>query len=159
MIECDTVILAIGQTTKLDFLSPEDGVEVSTRGLIVADRQSLQTAAPGIFAGGDCVFGPRLIIDSVGDGKRIAIGIDHYLRGTKPPDPEFDGIVFSSSARIGNGSDSEASQSVEFFVPLSELRRFEKYDFTGQQLINSGFVLINGERVGLELQSAEAVIR
>ncbi len=76
-----------------------------------------------------------------------------------PKDPEFDGIVFSSSARIGNSSDSGASQSVEFFVPLSELRRFEKYDITGQQLINSGFVLINGERVGLELQSAEAVIR
>ena len=76
-----------------------------------------------------------------------------------PKDSEFDGIVFSSSARIGNASDSGASQSVEFFLPLSELRRFEKYDVTGQQLINSGFVLINGERVGLELQSAEADIR
>ena len=32
------------------------------------------TSAPGIFAGGDCVFGPRLIIDSVADGKRAAIG-------------------------------------------------------------------------------------
>jgi ferredoxin len=74
----------------LDFLSPEDGVDVSPRGLIVADRQSLQTTAPGIFAGGDCVFGPRLIIDSVGDGKRIAIGIDQYLRGTKHPDPEIE---------------------------------------------------------------------
>ena len=31
------------------------------------------TTAPGVFAGGDCVFGPRLIIDSVGDGKRIAL--------------------------------------------------------------------------------------
>ena len=90
VIDCDTVILAIGQTTKLDFLSPEDGVDVSPRGLIVADRQSLQTTAPGIFAGGDCVFGPRLIIDSVGDGKRIAIGIDQYLRGTKHPDPEIE---------------------------------------------------------------------
>jgi NADPH-dependent glutamate synthase beta subunit-like oxidoreductase/NAD-dependent dihydropyrimidine dehydrogenase PreA subunit len=90
VIDCDTVILAIGQTTKLDFLLPEDGVEVSPRGLIVADRQSLQTTAPGIFAGGDCVFGPRLIIDSVGDGKRIAIGIDQYLRGTKHPDPEIE---------------------------------------------------------------------
>jgi formate dehydrogenase (NADP+) beta subunit len=90
VIDCDTVILAIGQTTKLDFLSPEDGVEVSPRGLIVADRQSLSTTAPGIFAGGDCVFGPRLIIDSVGDGKRIAIGIDQYLRGTKHPDPEIE---------------------------------------------------------------------
>ena len=90
VIECDTVILAIGQTTKLDFLSAEDGVEVSPRGLIVANRQSLATTAPGIFAGGDCVFGPRLIIDSVGDGKRIAIGIDQYLRGAKHPDPEIE---------------------------------------------------------------------
>jgi NADPH-dependent glutamate synthase beta subunit-like oxidoreductase/NAD-dependent dihydropyrimidine dehydrogenase PreA subunit len=90
VIGCDTVILAIGQTTKLDFLAPEDGVEVSPRGLIVADRKTLATTAPGIFAGGDCVFGPRLIIDSVGDGKRIAISIDEYLRGAKHPDPRIE---------------------------------------------------------------------
>jgi len=90
VIECDTVILAIGQTTKLDFLQPEDGVEVSPRGLIVANPRSLATTAPGIFAGGDCVFGPRLIIDSVGDGKKIAIGIDEYLRGASHPDPEIE---------------------------------------------------------------------
>jgi len=33
------------------------------------------------------------------------------------------------------------------------------YDSTGQQLINSGFVLINGERVSLDLQNAEAGVR
>jgi NADPH-dependent glutamate synthase beta subunit-like oxidoreductase len=90
VIECDTVILAIGQTTKLDFLQPDDGVQVSPRGLIVADPKSLATTAPGVFAGGDCVFGPRLIIDSVGDGKRIAAGIDAYLRGAGQPDPEIE---------------------------------------------------------------------
>jgi ferredoxin len=47
------------------------------------------TSAPGVFAGGDCVFGPRLIIDSVGDGKRIAIAIDEYLTGRRHPDPEI----------------------------------------------------------------------
>ena len=36
------------------------------------------------------------------------------------------------------------------------MRRYADHDLTGQQLINSGLVLINGERVGLELQSAEA---
>ena len=86
-IACDTVIMAIGQTTKLDFLHPEDKVEVSPRGLIAVNPHSLMTSAPGIFAGGDCVFGPRLIIDSVGDGKRAAIGIDEYLRGTEHPEP------------------------------------------------------------------------
>ena len=45
------------------------------------------TSVPGIFAGGDCVFGPRLIIDSVADGKRAAVGIDEFLRGQKHADP------------------------------------------------------------------------
>jgi NADPH-dependent glutamate synthase beta subunit-like oxidoreductase/NAD-dependent dihydropyrimidine dehydrogenase PreA subunit len=89
VIECDTVILAIGQAPNLDFLTPQDGVNVSPRGLIVADRQTLMTSAPGVFAGGDCVFGPRLIIDSVGDGKRIALAIDEYLTGRRHPEPEI----------------------------------------------------------------------
>jgi hypothetical protein len=35
------------------------------------------------------------------------------------------------------------------------MRCFAKYDCTGQQLINSGTVLINGERSELDLQIAE----
>ena len=87
VIECDTVILAIGQAPRLDFLSPEDGVEISARGLVSVDRNTLMTTAPGVFAGGDCAFGPRLIIDSVGDGKRIAASIDRYLTGRTRPEP------------------------------------------------------------------------
>jgi len=90
VLECDTIIMAIGQAPKLDFLRPEDGVQISPRGLIVADRKTLMTSAPGIFAGGDCVFGPRLIIDSVGDGRRIAASIDEYLTGRKRPEPEIE---------------------------------------------------------------------
>jgi NADPH-dependent glutamate synthase beta subunit-like oxidoreductase len=86
-LPCDTVIMAIGQAPRLDFLHPEDGVNISPRGLIAVDPQSLMTSARGIFAGGDCVFGPRLIIDSVADGKRAAVGIDEFLRGTKHPEP------------------------------------------------------------------------
>jgi formate dehydrogenase beta subunit len=90
VLECDTIIMAIGQAPKLDFLRPDDGVQVSPRGLIVADRKTLMTSAAGVFAGGDCVFGPRLIIDSVGDGKRIAAGIDEYLTGRTRPEPEIE---------------------------------------------------------------------
>ena len=86
--ECDTVILAIGQAPNLDFLRREDGVQISPRGLIQVNRDTLMTSASGIFAGGDCAFGPRLIIDSVGDGKRAAAGIDEYLRGHKHPEPQ-----------------------------------------------------------------------
>lgn len=89
-IPCDTVIMAIGQAPRLDFIKAEDNVEVSRRGLIAVNPQTLMTSAPGIFAGGDCVFGPRLIIDSVADGKRAAVGIDEFLRGSKHPEPEVD---------------------------------------------------------------------
>ncbi|MGC9225141.1 MAG: FAD-dependent oxidoreductase [Terracidiphilus sp.] len=85
-LECDTIIMAIGQAPRLDFLKPEDGVEISRRGLIAVEPRTLMTSAPGIFAGGDCAFGPRLIIDSVADGKRAAMGIDEYLRGTSHPE-------------------------------------------------------------------------
>ncbi len=94
LIECDTIIMAIGQAPKLDFLKKEDGVEISPRGLISVNPQTLMTSASGIFAGGDCVFGPRLIIDSVADGKRAAVGIDEFLRGQKHPDPIVEVEVF-----------------------------------------------------------------
>lgn len=89
-LACDTIIMAIGQAPRLDFLRPEDAVEISPRGLIAVNPQTLMTSAAGIFAGGDCVFGPRLIIDSVADGKRAAVGIDEYLRGHKHPEPRIE---------------------------------------------------------------------
>lgn len=100
--DCDTVILSIGQAPNLEFLKPTDGVQVTPRGLIQANRESLMTTAPGIFAGGDCVFGPRLIIDSVGDGKRAAIGIDEYLRGSKHPEPIIEVEVLDRHQMIEN---------------------------------------------------------
>jgi hypothetical protein len=69
--------------------------------------------------------------------------------------PDFDGINFSTSARTA-GAGAGGGQSVEFIFPTGALVCYEQYDCTGQQLINQGFVLINGERVGLDLQNAEA---
>jgi NADPH-dependent glutamate synthase beta subunit-like oxidoreductase len=95
VLDCDTIILAIGQAPKLDFLRPEDGVQISPRGLIAVDRATLMTSVPGIFAGGDCAFGPRLIIDSVADGKRAATAIDEYLSGHKAAEPVVEVEVLS----------------------------------------------------------------
>lgn len=68
-------------------------------------------------------------------------------------DPNFGGIDFSTSLRQ-EGAKSGAV-AVEYIFGMPELRCYEQYDCTGQQLINSGFVLINGERVSLDLQNAE----
>jgi NADPH-dependent glutamate synthase beta subunit-like oxidoreductase len=81
VISCDTVILAIGQTSDLSFLTPADGVETTRQGTVRIDPDTLMTSAPGIFAAGDIAFGPRLIINAVADGKKAAEQIDRYLRG------------------------------------------------------------------------------
>jgi NADPH-dependent glutamate synthase beta subunit-like oxidoreductase/ferredoxin len=102
LVECDTVILAIGQSPNLDFLGTDSKVSISPRGLISVDRENLMTSVPGIFAGGDCVFGPRLIIDSVADGKRAAVGIDEFLRGQKHADPVLEVEVLDMHQMITN---------------------------------------------------------
>jgi hypothetical protein len=92
--------------------------------------------------------------------KLAALGFDehvsHLIRPLLdyfPPEVDFDGIAFSTILKL---SDTGASgQSVEFFLPYRMMRCFATYDCTGQQLLDSGTVLINGERAALDLQLAE----
>ena len=82
--ECDSVIVAIGQTGELAWVQPEDGLEVTPRGTLKVNRETLATTAAGVFAGGDIAFGPRLIINAVADGQRAARGIHSYLQNAQP---------------------------------------------------------------------------
>lgn len=78
-VEADLVILAIGQQPDLEFLSPDDGVEITPAKTIRVDPDTLATTAPGIFAGGDAAFGPRNLIDAVANGKLAARGMNTFL--------------------------------------------------------------------------------
>lgn len=71
--------------------------------------------------------------------------------------PDFDGIDFSTTVRLA-GSTGGGAVAVEFLFPTNALVAYQDYDCTGQQLVNLGWVLINGERVSLDLQSAEASV-
>ena len=68
---------------------------------------------------------------------------------------KFDGIGFSTTVHLAGKAAAGTSEAVEFYFSLSSLRCYEKYDCTGQQLLDAGTVLINGERVALDLQIAE----
>ncbi len=78
-----------------------------------------------------------------------------------PGDQNFDGISFSTTVRPRTkpGVLPAKALSVEFFFPLEALRRYESYDCTGQQLLNEGIILINGERAGLDLEVAQGTGR
>jgi formate dehydrogenase (NADP+) beta subunit len=80
IIPCDSVILAIGQQADLTYISPEDGVQVTPRGILKIN-EDLSTTAPGVFAGGDVAFGPRVLVEAVANGHRSARSIHLYLSG------------------------------------------------------------------------------
>jgi formate dehydrogenase beta subunit len=82
-MEADTLIPAIGQKASLDFLSPEDGMEMTRRGAVKVDETTMMTSRPGVFAAGDAVTGPLTVVHGVAGGKRAAEGIHEYLTGSK----------------------------------------------------------------------------
>ena len=85
--------------------------------------------------------------------------VAHLIRpvlGYFKDDSQFDGVGFSSTLHLATKPGASAnSEAVEFFFPFEALHCYQRYDCTGQQLIDAGTVLINGERVSLDLQVAE----
>jgi heterodisulfide reductase subunit A-like polyferredoxin len=73
-IEIDSIIPAIGQASDLSLLE----------GLIdykwtIEVNDDLSTSYPGLFAGGDAVTGPKMVIDAIAQGRKAAWSIDKYL--------------------------------------------------------------------------------
>lgn len=87
--------------------------------------------------------------------------IAHLIRptlGYLSAEMAIDGLNFSTTVKVAGDRDELYSEAVEFVLPLSALRCYEQYDCTGQQVLNAGLVLINGERVGIDLQTAESAV-
>ena len=80
-MDCDNVIIAIGQATDLAVLSHESKVKTTPGGWLVADPETLATGEAGIFAGGDVVSGPRSAVEAIAHGHEAAISIERYLSG------------------------------------------------------------------------------
>ena len=113
VLACDTAILAIGQTSDLSFLAPQDGIETTRQGTVKIDPQTLMTTAPGVFAAGDIAFGPRLIISAVADGKKAAEEIDRYLRGPAwKPKPRYVQITVLDHHQMAQEYDEYSRLSV-----------------------------------------------
>jgi ferredoxin len=78
----DTVIFAVGQQTDTSFIPDDLGIE-RTRGWIKVD-QFMRTGHPKVWAGGDVAFGPRNLIDAIGNGQVAAESIRRTLVGQAP---------------------------------------------------------------------------
>ncbi|HEX9976273.1 MAG TPA: NADH-ubiquinone oxidoreductase-F iron-sulfur binding region domain-containing protein, partial [Dehalococcoidales bacterium] len=80
-VEADTVIAAVGQAPDLSFLPAESALERTRWETLVVDGNTLSTNVSGVFAGGDFVTGPGMVIEAIAAGRRAAMAIDKYLKG------------------------------------------------------------------------------
>lgn len=78
-IDCDEMIATIGQVPDLASLGDKLGVKTTRWGTFDVDKLTLETNIPGVFAGGDCVTGPDVVVNAMYAGKKAAISIDRLI--------------------------------------------------------------------------------
>ncbi len=90
LIECDDVILAIGQDNAFPWIERDIGIEFDKWDCPVVDELTMMCSLDGVFFGGDAAFGPKNIIWAVAHGHEAAISIHKYceeenLKDRLPP--------------------------------------------------------------------------
>ncbi len=98
-IDCNSMIIAIGETTLIDNLPSF----IAHEGGIVKTDQMGQTTNSKFFAGGDIIDIPHSITNAIGSGKRAAIGIDRFLRGVKGGQESLDQFKWGNKGNISFG--------------------------------------------------------
>jgi glutamate synthase (NADPH/NADH) small chain len=80
IVEADTAILALGYWPDPIIGETTSGLETRNWGLIVVDKATGATSREGVYAGGDDVTGPDLVVTAMAAGRKAAASIDKYLR-------------------------------------------------------------------------------
>jgi formate dehydrogenase beta subunit len=88
----DQIIVAVGQTADLSFLMDSSQIKID-RGLIVINRDSMETDAKGVYAGGDITQASESIIHAIAAGRQAAASIDKALGGSG----DIDEVLFARS--------------------------------------------------------------
>jgi hypothetical protein len=90
--------------------------------------------------------------------KRAAQSFDLFLapelKGiskTVPEDASVNALRFSVLNQLGTGKE----ETIEYICPMDSMRSFVENKITTQDLINKSTVLVNGVRIGLDLQLVE----
>ena len=80
----DLIISAIGQDPDISCVQQDPEKPGITRwNTFVYDEKTNVTSREGVFAAGDCAFGPDTVIQAVGEGQRAAKAINLYLSGAE----------------------------------------------------------------------------
>jgi NADPH-dependent glutamate synthase beta subunit-like oxidoreductase len=121
-IECDDVLLAIGQENAFPWIERDLGLEFDRWGLPKVDSKTHQSTLPNVFFGGDAAFGPKNIIWAVAHGHEAAISIDRFCRGERLDDrpPPMVNLVSQKMGIHEWSYDNEVSLDLRYKVPMRD---------------------------------------
>jgi NADPH-dependent glutamate synthase beta subunit-like oxidoreductase len=117
--ECDSVILAVGESVDLDF-AKASGLQIREHGTIEVDRFSLETSRPRFYAGGDVVTGASNVSNAMAFGKQVARSIDKQLMERDRWHELFLPFVYEQSPPK---EISDSRRHVPHHLPVSERER------------------------------------
>jgi ferredoxin len=80
-IECDDVLIAIGQENAFPWIENDLGLEFDKWHVPVVDERTYQSTRADVFFGGDAAFGPKNIIWAVEHGHQAAISMHNFVMG------------------------------------------------------------------------------
>ncbi len=83
-IHADSVITALGYNAYPEIASSTPDLITHEWGLVQVNQNTLATSKPGVFAGGDAINGPDLVVTATADGINAAVSMDKWLRSDKP---------------------------------------------------------------------------
>ncbi len=119
-MECDHVLMAIGQENHCPWIERDVGIEFDKWDCPVLDQDTLQSSHPKIFFGGDSAFGPENIIWASAHAHKAAISVHLFCQGKnlkqdRPPE----GVnLISQKMGVHQWSyDAEHDASKRFIVP------------------------------------------
>jgi NADPH-dependent glutamate synthase beta subunit-like oxidoreductase len=118
-IECDDVLVAVGQENAFPWIERDVGIEFDRWDMPKVDPVTMQSTNPKVFFGGDSAFGPKNIIWAVAHGHEAAISIDLLCNGddvnVRPPP-----LVNLTSQKMGIHEwsyDNDISLDLRYKVP------------------------------------------
>ena len=124
-IECDEVLVAVGQENAFPWIEADSGIAFDKWGLPQLGKDTHQSTVANVFFGGDSAFGPKNIITAVAHGHEAAVSIDRLLNGediTVRPDPMTN--LMSQKMGIHEWSyDNDTSNDLRYKVPWAKAEK------------------------------------
>jgi formate dehydrogenase (NADP+) beta subunit len=121
-MECDDVLVAVGQENAFPWIERDIGLEFDKWDMPVVDKTTMQATNKKVFFGGDAAFGPKNIIWAVAHGHEAAVSIDKFCQGQSVAErlPPMVNLVSQKMGIHEWSYDNAISNDHRYKVPLKE---------------------------------------